>query len=102
MELLLTAIGGCSGIDVDLITGRRAEPEQFEVLVEADAVRDGNGHHLADIAVTFTLRFPEGAAGDAARAVLPASVQRSHDRLCTVSRTVELGTPVAMRAGEPR
>jgi len=24
-------------------------------------------------------------------------VQRSHDRLCTVSRTVELGTPVATR-----
>jgi putative redox protein len=35
--------------------------------------------------------------GDAARAVLPDAVKKSHDRLCTVSRTVELGTPIATR-----
>jgi putative redox protein len=28
---------------------------------------------------------------------VPEAVQRSHDRLCTVSRTVELGTAVATR-----
>jgi uncharacterized OsmC-like protein len=44
--------------------------------------------------VTFRLTFPDGEGGDAARALLPEAVQRSHDRLCTVSRTVELGTPV--------
>jgi uncharacterized OsmC-like protein len=38
--------------------------------------------------------FPEGAEGDAARAILPRAVKLSHDRLCTVSRTVEIGTPV--------
>jgi putative redox protein len=27
--------------------------------------------------------------------VLPLAVQRSHDQLCTVGRTVELGTPIA-------
>ena len=41
--------------------------------------------------------FPHGEADDAARAVLPEAVRRSHDRLCTVSRTVELGTPVVRR-----
>jgi hypothetical protein len=30
--------------------------------------------------------------------MLPKSIQMSHDRLCTVSRTVLLGTPIAMRA----
>ena len=35
--------------------------------------------------------------GDAARAVLPDAVRRSHDRLCTVSRTIELGIPVTSR-----
>lgn len=45
--------------------------------------------------MTFQVRFPEGEAGDAARAVLPEMVTRSHDRLCTVTRTVERGTPVA-------
>ena len=41
------------------------------------------------------MRFPAGAGGDAARDLLPGAVRRSHDSLCTVSRTVELGTPVA-------
>jgi uncharacterized OsmC-like protein len=38
--------------------------------------------------------FPEGDGGDAARELLPGAVRRSHDSLCTVSKTVELGTPV--------
>jgi putative redox protein len=42
------------------------------------------------------VEFPASEAGDAAREVLPSAVQRSHDRLCTVSRTVELGTPVTI------
>ena len=54
-------------------------------------MRDDDGNHLTDIHITFHLEFPDGEAGDAARAVLPEAVQRSHDRLCTVGRTVELG-----------
>lgn len=100
VELLLTAIGGCSGIDVDLITGRRAQPESFAVTVEADKVRDGDGNHLAGVRVSFALRFPAGEAGDAARQVLPDAVQRSHERLCTVSRTVQLPTPVEMSVAD--
>jgi len=50
---------------------------------------------MEELSVTFRLRFPDGEGGDAARALLPDIVRRSHDRLCTVSRTVELGTPVA-------
>jgi len=42
--------------------------------------------------------FPAGADGDAARAVLPDAIRKSHDRLCTVGRTVELGTPITERA----
>jgi uncharacterized OsmC-like protein len=44
--------------------------------------------------------FPEGEAGDRAREMLPKSIQMSHDRLCTVSRTVLLGTPITMRASD--
>lgn len=97
VELLLTAIGGCSGIDVDILTSRRAEPDSFEVTVEADKVRDEEGNHLAGVLMTFRLTFPTGNAGDAARDVLPQAVRRSHERLCTVSRTVELATPVQVR-----
>lgn len=94
VELLLAAVAGCTAADVDSITAKRAEPERFVVRVRADKVRDEDGNHLRDIRVTFDVRFPDGEGGDAARGVLPEAVRRSHDRLCTVSRTVELGTPV--------
>ena len=59
-------------------------------------IRDTDGNQLDDIQVTFHLQFPDGAEGDAARDVVPRIVQRAHDQLCTVSRTVELGSPVTM------
>jgi putative redox protein len=96
-EFLLAAIGGCTSIDVDILTSRRAEPEAFEVSVDADKVRDQDGNHVTNIEVTFRLAFPAGQQGDEARAILPDAVRRSHDRLCTVSRTVILGTPIASR-----
>jgi putative redox protein len=96
VELLLTAIAGCSAIDVDYITAKRSEPNEFTVSIRADKIRDDGGNHLTGIAMSFQVRFPEGEAGDAARAVLERAVAQSHDRICTVSRTVELGTPVAV------
>jgi putative redox protein len=96
-ELLLAAIGACTGIDVATLTARRAEPTAFEVVADAEKVRDEDGNRLQDLVVTFRVAFPDGAEGDAARALLPEAVRRSHDRLCTVGRTVELGTPIATR-----
>lgn len=97
VDLMLAGIGGCTAIDVDILTSRRAEPDAFEVLVDAEKVRDDAGNHLTDIVVTFRIKFPDGEHGDAARTLLPDAVHKSHDRLCTVSRTVELGTPIATR-----
>ncbi|WP_406104759.1 OsmC family protein [Micromonospora globbae] len=97
VELLLAAIGGCTAIDVDHITSRRAEPTRFSVEVTGDKIRDETGgNRMTNLTVTFTVAFPEGADGDRAREALPRSLQQSHDRLCTVSRTVELGTPVSI------
>jgi uncharacterized OsmC-like protein len=96
-ELLLIAIGGCTAIDVDIITSRRAEPETFEIAVDADKVRDEGGNHLTNVEVTYRLTFPAGEAGDKARSVLADAVRQSHERLCTVGRTVELPTPIATR-----
>ncbi len=92
-ELLLAALGGCTAIDVDVVTSRRAEPEEFSVQVDAEKIRDDDGNRLTDLAITFRIRFPEGEAGDAAREVLPEAVRKSHDRWCTVGRTVTVGTP---------
>ena len=96
VELLLAAIAGCGAIDVDYITGKRSEPSSFDVHVEGDKVRDEQGNHLTDLRVVFDVRFPDGEAGDAARAVLQSAIERSRDRICTVSRTVTLPSPVAM------
>lgn len=97
VELLLAAIGGCTAADVDTLTTRRAEPESFVVRVDGTKVRDEDGNRMENLSVSFRLDFPPGQDGDAARALVPETVQRSHDRLCTVSRTVELGTPIATR-----
>lgn len=99
VELFLTAIAGCSAVDVDYITSRRAVPTRFDVASEGEKRKDEDGNHLGDIEVTFTVRFPDGEAGDRAREMLPRAVAQSHDRLCTVSRTVQLGAPVTMREG---
>jgi putative redox protein len=93
-ELLLVAIAGCTGADVDYITSKRAEPTVFVVAGEGDKVRDEEGNRMENLRVTFTVEFPEGEAGDAARAVLPDAMRKSHDRLCTVSRTVERGAHI--------
>jgi putative redox protein len=95
VELLLAAIGGCTAADVDHIVSKRAEPGTFSIRVTGDKIRDaGGGNRMENLAVEFTVTFPEGEAGDAARQALPRAIQMSHDRLCTVSRTVELGTPI--------
>lgn len=96
VELLLAAIAGCSAIDVDLITGKRAQAVSFDVRAEGDKVRDEDGNHLTNLRVVFDLEFPDGDAGDAARAVVQRSIEQSRDRLCTVSRTVALPSPVEM------
>ncbi|GAB47584.1 OsmC family protein [Mobilicoccus pelagius] len=97
VELLLAAIAGCSAVDVDMLTARRAQPTTFDVEASGVKVDDEQGHHMIDIDVGFTVRFPQGAEGDKAREMLPRAVEASRDRLCTVSRTVALGTPVSMR-----
>ncbi|MEP6814808.1 MAG: OsmC family protein [Marmoricola sp.] len=99
VELLLAAIAGCSAIDVDLITGKRAAAESFDLVSEGDKIRDDQGNRMTNLRVTFDMRFPEGEAGDRAREVLPRAIAMSRDRLCTVSRTVAVESPVDMGPG---
>ncbi|MBX9392104.1 OsmC family protein [Streptomyces sp. TRM72054] len=94
VELFLAAIGGCTAVDVDIATSRHTEPTEFSVAVTGDKISDELGNRMVDLAVTFTVAFPDGEGADRARAILPRAVRTSHDRLCTVSRTVETGTPV--------
>lgn len=94
VELLLAAIAGCSAIDVDLITGKRADAESFDIVAEGHKIRDEQGNRLVDLRITFAVRFPEGEAGDAARAVVPRALAQTRDRLCSVGRTVQVGADI--------
>ncbi|WP_419999987.1 OsmC family protein [Streptomyces boninensis] len=94
VELLLAAIGGCTAADVDVATTRHAEPTEFTVAVTGNKVEDDQGNRMTDLQATFTVTFPAGETGDRARTILPRAIKTSHDRLCTVSRTIETGTPV--------
>lgn len=95
VELLLAAIAGCSAIDVEFITRKRAHSTSFDVRTEGHKVRDEHGNHLTGLRVTFDVTFPDGAGGDAARSMLPRAIEMTRDRLCTVTRTVQLGEDVA-------
>jgi uncharacterized OsmC-like protein len=95
VELLLAAIAGCGALDVEALTHKRATSTTFEVRAEGTKVRDEHGNHLTDLRVTFDIAFPEGPEGDAARDRVQGAIEMSRDRLCTVSRTVQLGADVA-------
>lgn len=97
VELLLVAIAGCSAVDVDFLTSRRSEPDEFTVTASGDKMSSRSvGGYLDNLDVEFTVTFPEGEAGDKARKILPETITKSRDRLCTVSRTVARGTYVEM------
>jgi putative redox protein len=102
VELLFAALAGCAAVNVDAITTRRVSPTSFAVSGEGHAINDDGGNHLVGLRVSIDVAFPEGRDGDRARAILPRAVQQTHERLCTVSRTVERGEPVEYVVVEAR
>ena len=94
VELLLAAIAGCSAIDVDVATTRRSEPENFEVKASGYKVSEDSASRMEDIRLGFDLKVPETEEGRKAAGMVERIVKLSHDKYCTVSRTVELGALV--------
>ncbi len=94
VELLLAAIAGCTSVDVDEVTTRRSEPESFVVDCSGVKVSDDLGNHLSEVEITFRIAFPDDEPGRTAAALVPRVVALSHEKLCTVSRTVMLPTSV--------
>ena len=98
VELLLAAVAGCSGTDLDVMTSRRAEPTAWSATVTADKVTNDGATILREIVVTFHVEFPEGPDGDKARARIAPALKAAHEKTCTVSRTIEHGAKVTLRA----
>lgn len=99
IELLLAALAGCGAIDLELVTAKRAPFEEFSARATGHKVRDEQGNHLVQLKVTFDVTFPAGEEGDAARAVVPRTLQQIEERLCSVGRTVSLGEHVTYAEG---
>ena len=97
VELLLAAVAACSAVDVDVVTSRRAEPESFDVYVEGDRVSEDGAARLSEVRVGFDLSFPDTQEGNQARKLVDNLIRISHEKDCTVSRTVENPTQVAFR-----
>lgn len=96
VDLLMAALAGCSGTDLDQMTSRRAEPTKFEATVRADKVSGDAGNILRNITVTFDVEFPDGEDGDKARARVAPALKSAHEKTCTVSRTIEHAVPVQL------
>jgi len=102
VELLLAAIAGCSAVDVDFITGKRSEPETFAATASGTKINDELGNRLVHLLLDFDVSFPDDEGGRHATDVLERSIRQSHDRLCTVGRTVETGPAItAALRGRP-
>jgi putative redox protein len=103
VELLLAAIGGCSSVDVDTVTSRRADPDQFEVTVSGQKVVDENdASRLDPVGLDFAVHFPDTDEGREAAGLVERLVKLSRDKNCTVSRTIESATPVLFKVdGQP-
>lgn len=97
VELLLAAVAGCSAIDVDVVTSRRTEPTKFVVRASGEKIEEDGATRLAGVDLEFELAFPDDQAGRDAAKMVERLVQLSHDKHCTVSRTVEHETPVSFR-----
>jgi uncharacterized OsmC-like protein len=90
-ELLQIATAGCSAVTAEeLITRRVGAESKFRVEVSADR-REG-ASELDAVYVRFDVQL--GDLDQAQREALAAAVDRSIERLCTVSRTLKKGIPV--------
>ena len=95
VDLLLAALAGCSAIDVDVVTSRRAEPTRFELTASGEKVTDEDGgKRLGNVRLAFDVDFADDEQGNQARGLVDRLIQLSHEKDCTVSRTIEHPTDV--------
>jgi len=81
-------------VDVYVVTSRRAEPEAFDVHAEGDHLNEDGASRLSEVRVGFDLSFPETPEDNQARKLVDNLIRISHEKDCTVSRTVENPTRV--------
>lgn len=94
-ELLLAAIAGCAQLSGEKLLTRRLG-EDAAITVRADRTLDPQDPKLFESArVTFDVDF-SSVTDETERAKLVDAVHLAIERACTVSRSVEKGTPVTV------
>ncbi|MET9499572.1 OsmC family protein [Streptomyces sp. NPDC006552] len=89
VELLLAALGGCGGLVVDR-TARTADHDELRIVVESVSRPEDDGR-VGTVRVSYDLALPEG---DARTETIENGIRLTHEKYCTVSRTVEHGARV--------
>ncbi|MCI2423549.1 OsmC family protein [Saccharopolyspora sp. K220] len=91
-ELLLAAIAGCSAVTSENLLVRRLG-EDAKITVHADRTKTPEDKHkFASVQVEFNVDL--SGIEDADQVV--EAVQRAIEKYCTVSRSVEEGTPIEL------
>ncbi|WP_055698792.1 MULTISPECIES: OsmC family protein [Streptomyces] len=90
VELLLAALGGCGGLVVDR-TARTVEHDGLRITVDSVSRPEDDGR-VGVVRVSYEIDLPEGD-GKAAE-TLERAIRLTHEKYCTVSRTVEHGARV--------
>jgi uncharacterized OsmC-like protein len=90
VELLLAALGGCGGLVVDR-TARGVAHDALRIVVESVSRPEDDGR-IGAVRVSYEIELPEG--DPAAAEDLERGIRLTHEKYCTVSRTVEHGARV--------
>ena len=91
VELLMAALGACAGLSADNVIARRlGEDAPVEVFVDAD--KDEEADRLTRVRMRFDLDL--SGLSETERTTLATLARRAVQATCTVSHTVEPGTPV--------
>ncbi|MFE0106678.1 OsmC family protein [Streptomyces sp. NPDC059009] len=88
VELLLAALGGCGGLVMDR-TARAVDHDDLRVVVESVSRPEDDGR-VGVVRVSYEMELPEGTPAE----VFARGVRLTHEKYCTVSRTVEHGAQV--------
>ncbi|MBL7910302.1 MAG: OsmC family protein [Bacteroidia bacterium] len=84
MQLLLSALGGCSAIDIILILKKqKQEIESFEIEVDGDREKTEDVSLFKNIALHFKIK------GKVDKDKAERAVQLSVDKYCSVAKTLE-------------
>ncbi|WP_055564952.1 OsmC family protein [Streptomyces atriruber] len=90
VELLLAALGGCGGLVVDR-TARTVDHDALRIVVDSVSRPEDDGR-VGVVRVSYELDLPEGDTR--AAEALERAIRLTHEKYCTVSRTVEHGARV--------